>query len=132
MNNPQLNVNGQPLQLCGLDPLTGFFRDGYTNTSEEDFGSHTVCAVVSQEFLEQQKKSGNDLITPRPEFQFPGLKPGDRWAVCASRWQQSFEEGAACGVVLDATNEAALAFVDEIVLRAHAVDVPDDLSILDN
>lgn len=131
MENSQLNVDGQPLEVCGLDPLTGFFRDGYANTGPEDFGSHTVCAVVSQEFLEQQKKSGNDLITPRPEYSFPGLRPGDRWAVCASRWQQAFEDGAACGVVLGATNQAALQFVDEIALRAHAVDVPDDLSALD-
>jgi uncharacterized protein (DUF2237 family) len=130
MNENQLNVDGGLLEVCSLEPLTGFFRDGYTNTGAEDFGSHTVCAVVSQEFLDQQKAVGNDLITPFPEFNFPGLKPGDRWAVCASRWQQAFENGAACGVVLAATNVESLKFVDELALRAHAVDVPNDLSHL--
>ncbi len=132
MDNQQLNVNDQPLEVCGLEPLTGFYRDGYANTGPEDFGSHTVCAVVSKEFLEQQKLAGNDLITPMPQYNFPGLKPGDRWAVCASRWQQAYENGAACAVVLDATNKAALQFVDEVALRAHAVDIPDDLSSLEN
>lgn len=126
----QTNVDGQPLEICSIEPLTGYYRDGYTNSGEDDFGSHTVCAVVSKEFLQQQKAAGNDLITPRPEFNFPGLKPGDRWAVCASRWQQAFENGAGCGVVLSATNKLALNFVDEIALRAHAVDVPDDLRTL--
>lgn len=130
MNTNQSNVDGGLLEVCSLAPLTGFFRDGYTNTSSEDSGSHTVCAVVSREFLDQQKAVGNDLITPFPEFNFPGLKPGDRWAVCASRWQQAFENGAACGVVLAATNVDSLKFVDETALRAHAVDVPHDLSHL--
>lgn len=130
MNENQLNVNSGLIEVCSLEPLTGFFRDGYTNTGPDDFGSHTVCAVVSKEFLDQQKAAGNDLITPFPEFNFPGLKPGDRWAVCASRWQQAFENGAACGVVLAATNIESLKFVDEAALRAHAVDVPNDLSHL--
>jgi uncharacterized protein (DUF2237 family) len=126
----QRNVNGEPLQTCSLDPLTGFYRDGYANTGPEDTGSHTVCAVVSAEFLEQQRSVGNDLVTPRPEYSFPGLKPGDRWAVCAARWQQAHDADAACAVVLAATNEAALEFVDEIALRRFAVDVPDDPSAL--
>jgi uncharacterized protein (DUF2237 family) len=86
---------------------------------------------VSKEFLEQQKQAGNDLITAMPQYNFPGLKPGDRWAVCASRWQQAYENGAGCAVVLEATNKAALQFVDEVALRAHAVDIPDDLSSLE-
>jgi uncharacterized protein (DUF2237 family) len=118
------------LQVCSLDPLTGFYRDGYANTGPEDTGSHTVCAVVSAAFLEQQRSVGNDLVTPRPEYSFPGLKPGDRWAVCAARWQQAHDADAACAVVLAATNEAALEFVDEIALRRFAVDVPDDPSAL--
>ena len=126
----QRNVDGEPLQVCSLDPLTGFYRDGYANTGPEDTGSHTVCAVVSAEFLEQQRSVGNDLVTPRPEYSFPGLKPGDRWAVCATRWQQAHDADAACAVVLAATNEAALKFVDEIALRRFAVDVPDDPSAL--
>jgi uncharacterized protein (DUF2237 family) len=85
----QNNVFGESLELCGLDPVTGYFRDGYTTTDESDYGSHTVCAVVSAEFLEHQKSVGNDLSTPAPQFGFAGLKPGDRWAVCAPRWQQA-------------------------------------------
>jgi len=83
----QKNVFGEPLEMCGLDPVTGYFRDGFTTTDESDYGSHTVCAVVSAEFLEHQKSVGNDLSTPAPQFGFAGLKPGDRWAVCAPRWQ---------------------------------------------
>lgn len=127
---PQHNVDGQPLRVCSLDPLTGFYRDGFANTGPEDTGSHTVCAVVSAEFLEQQRAVGNDLITPRPEFAFSGLKPGDRWAVCAARWQQAFDAGVECGVVLAATNEAALELVSEDALRSCAVDVPNDPSAL--
>ena len=99
-------------------------------TDESDFGSHTVCAVVSAEFLEHQKSVGNDLSTPAPQFGFAGLKPGDRWAVCAPRWQQALEDGAACGVVLAATNEAALEYINSEDLIAHSVDVPPDLSEL--
>jgi len=124
----QKNVLGEPLELCGLDPVTGYFRDGYTTTDESDFGSHTVCAVVSTEFLEHQKSVGNDLSTPMPQYGFAGLKPGDRWAVCAPRWQQALEAGAACGVVLATTNEAALEYIDSKDLMEHSVDVPTDLS----
>ena len=126
----QKNVFGEPLELCGLDPVTGYFRDGFTTTDESDYGSHTVCAVVSAEFLEHQKSVGNDLSKPAPQFGFAGLKPGDRWAVCAPRWQQALEDGAACGVVLAATNEAALEYINSEDLMAHSVDVPPDLSEL--
>jgi len=124
----QLNVYGEPLEICSLEPLTGFFRDGYTNTSPQDFGSHTVCAVVSEEFLEHQRQVGNDLITPLPEYGFPGLRPGDRWGVCAGRWLQSYEAGVAAPVVLAATNEAALSIVPLAALAEHAADIPDDPS----
>lgn len=119
-----LNVLGTPLDECGRDPLTGFYRDGCCSTGPEDLGSHTVCAVVSAEFLEHQLASGNDLVTPRPEFRFPGLKPGDRWCVCASRWLQAYADGAASPVVLSSTNEAALRIVPLEALQEHAVDVP--------
>lgn len=122
----QRNVHGGELQMCGTDPLTGFYRDGYTTTGPDDFGSHTVCAVVTAEFLEHQKAVGNDLSTPLPQYGFPGLKPGDRWAVCAGRWLQSFEAGVASPVVLAATNEAALAIVPLEALQEHAADIPDD------
>ncbi|MBK9739973.1 MAG: DUF2237 domain-containing protein [Actinobacteria bacterium] len=126
----QKNVLGGDLQACGLEPLTGFYRDGYCNTGPEDVGSHTVCAVVTSEFLEHQKAVGNDLSTPMPQYGFPGLQPGDRWGVCADRWLQSYEAGAAAPVVLQATNEAALASVPIAALRECSVDVPDDLAML--
>jgi uncharacterized protein len=126
----QLNVYGEPLEICSLEPLTGFFRDGYTNASAQDFGSHTVCAVVSEEFLEHQRQVGNDLITPLPEYGFPGLRPGDRWGVCAGRWLQSYEAGVAAPVVLAATNEAALSIVPLAALAEHGADIPDDPSEL--
>ena len=122
----QRNVLGGELDVCGMEPLTGFYRDGYTTTSADDFGSHTVCAVVTAEFLEHQKAVGNDLSTPLPEYGFPGLKPGDRWAVCAGRWLQSYEAGAAAPVVLRATNAAALDHVPREALEEFAADVPDD------
>lgn len=125
---PQRNVHGEALEVCSLDPLTGWFRDGTTTTSPDDVGSHTVCAVVTAEFLEHQKAVGNDLSTPAPGFGFPGLKPGDRWAVCAGRWLQSYEAGIKAPVVLSATNEAALAIVPIDALRECAADVPDDPS----
>src|SRR5437773_412926 len=87
------NVLGGELEPCGTDPVTGFYRDGCCTTGPEDVGNHTVCAVVSREFLEHQRKAGNDLVTPKPEFGFPGLEPGDRWCVCAARWQEAFEAG---------------------------------------
>jgi uncharacterized protein (DUF2237 family) len=125
------NVLGGPLQPCGTDPLTGFYRTGVCSSGPDDVGSHTVCAVVSAEFLDLQRRLGNDLSTPRPEYGFPGLRPGDRWCVVAVRWLQAYQAGAASGVVLAATNARALEVVPLEALRQHAVDVPDDLSSLD-
>jgi uncharacterized protein len=125
------NVLGGELEPCGTDPLTGFYRDGCCNTGPEDVGSHTVCVAVSAEFLDQQQQFGNDLVTPRREFGFVGLKPGDRWCVCAARWLQAYEMGAAAPVVLAATNAQALDVIPLEALRKHAVDVPDDLSGLE-
>jgi uncharacterized protein (DUF2237 family) len=127
----QRNVLGGELQPCGTDPLTGFYRDGLCTSGPEDVGSHTVCTVVSAEFLAMQRDLGNDLTTPRPEFAFPGLRPGDRWCVVASRWLQAYQAGAAAGVVLAATNLRALEVVPLEALRQHAVDVPDDASGLE-
>jgi uncharacterized protein (DUF2237 family) len=121
------NVLGGPLQPCGIDPVTGFYRDGHCTSGPDDLGSHTVCAVVSSEFLTYQRRLGNDLSTPRPEYGFPGLRPGDRWCVVAARWLQAYEAGVAAGVVLAATNERALDVVPLEALRRCAVDVPDDL-----
>ncbi|MGF1663736.1 MAG: DUF2237 family protein [Kineosporiaceae bacterium] len=120
------NVVGGPLEACGGDPVTGFFRDGACATGPEDLGSHTVCAVVTEEFLDFQRRTGNDLTTPRPEFAFPGLRPGDRWCVVAARWLHAYRAGAAAPVVLAATNRAALDVVPLAALLEHAVDVPDD------
>jgi uncharacterized protein (DUF2237 family) len=103
-----LNVLGGPLQPCSTEPLTGFYRDGCCRTGPEDLGSHTVCAVVTAEFLRFSAEHGNDLSTPRPEYQFPGLQPGDRWCLCASRWQEALEAGCAPLVTLEATAAAAL------------------------
>ena len=127
-NGDQNNGFGEPREVCRLGPLTGFYRDGFTNTGPEDIGSHTVCAVVTAEFLEHQKSIGNDLSTPHPQFGFPGLKPGDRWGVCAGRWLQAYHDGVAAPVVLKATNEAALSTVPMEALTEYAADVPDDLS----
>ncbi len=126
----QRNVFGEPLEVCSLEPLTGFYRDGLTTTGPDDFGSHTVCTVVTAEFLEHQRSVGNDLSTPMPMYGFPGLKPGDRWAVCASRWLQAYQDGVAAPVVLRATNEAALDAVPLEALTEHAADVPDDPGML--
>lgn len=122
----ETNVLGGELEPCGTDPVTGFFRDGCCSTGPEDVGSHTICSVVSVEFLSHQKRVGNDLSTPRPEYRFPGLQPGDRWCVVAARWLQAYEEGVAPGIVLAATNMRALDIVPLDVLRIHAVDVPAD------
>ena len=121
---------GGPLEPCGTDPMTGYTRDGSCSSGPDDLGSHTVCSVVSGEFLEMQRQLGNDLSTPRPEYDFPGLRPGDRWCVVAVRWLQAFEAGVPTGVVLAATNAKALEVVPLDALRLHAVDVPDDLSTL--
>ena len=112
--------------------MTGFFRDGSCRTGPEDLGSHTICAVVTAEFLEQQRRIGNDLSTPRPEYRFPGLVPGDRWCVTAVNWARAYSEGVAAPVVLAATNAAVLRIVAMEALREHAVDVPGDLSSLDS
>lgn len=122
----QRSVNGEPLEVCSLEPVTGFYRDGYCNTGPEDVGSHTVCTVVTAEFLEHQRMVGNDLITPLPQYGFPGLRPGDRWGVCADRWLQSYDAGVKAPVVLAATNEAALEHVPLDALKECAADVPDD------
>ena len=124
------NVLGGPLEACGTEPLTGFYRDGHCSTGPEDLGSHTVCTVVSAEFLEMQRQLGNDLGTPRPEYGFPGLRPGDRWCVVAVRWLQAFQAGVPAGAVLAETNARALEVVPLEALRSQAVDVPDDLSEL--
>ncbi len=121
-----INVLGGPLDPCGLDPLTGFYRDGCCSTGPDDVGSHTVCAVVSREFLDHQTRTGNDLSTPRPEYGFPGLRPGDRWCVCAARWLQAYTDGAPAAVVLASTHVRALELIPLHALRQHAVDVPSD------
>lgn len=121
-----LNVLGGPLAPCGSDPLTGFFRDGCCRTGPEDLGSHTVCAVVTAEFLEHQQRIGNDLITAVPEYRFPGLVPGDRWCVTAANWLRAHLDGAAAYVVLASTHRRALEIIPLDVLREHAVDVPPD------
>jgi hypothetical protein len=120
------NVLGGELEPCGSEPLTGFYRDGCCNTGPEDIGSHTICAVVTAEFLEHQQSIGNDLSTPVPHYGFPGLVPGDRWCVTAVNWLRAFEDGAACFVVLASTNERALDIVELESLEQHAVDVPPD------
>jgi uncharacterized protein len=125
MDEP-VNVLGGELEACGTDPLTGFYRDGYCNTGPDDIGSHTVCAVVTSEFLAHQRATGNDLSTPLPQYGFPGLVPGDRWAVCAGRWLDAYEAGLAAPVVLAASHVRALEDVPLAALQAHAVDVPAD------
>ena len=116
-----VNVLGGRLTLCGTDPMTGFFRDGHCNTCAEDHGSHTVCAVMTAEFLAYSKYVGNDLSTPRPEFGFAGLKPGDNWCLCAGRFLQASDEGCGPKVYLDATHKRALDIVPLDILKAHKV-----------
>lgn len=120
------NVLGGDLEECGQDPVTGFYRDGCCTSGPEDLGSHTVCAVVTREFLDFQRSVGNDLSTPRPEYGFAGLRPGDRWCVVAARWLEAYHRGLAAPVVLAATNARALEIVPIEALREHAVDVPSD------
>ena len=115
-----LNVLGGPLEPCGYDPLTGFWRDGTCRTGGQDLGVHAVCAVMTEEFLEYSRSVGNDLSTPRPEHGFAGLREGDRWCVCADRWQQALEAGVAPPVVLEATHASALEFVSLDDLETHA------------
>lgn len=118
------NVLGGPLAACSYDPLTGFFRDGCCETGPQDLGSHTVCARVTESFLEYSLVQGNDLSTPRPEYRFKGLKPGDRWCVCASRWLEAYEAGVAPPVILEATHVGALRIVPLQALLSHAWTTP--------
>jgi len=117
----EINVLGGALSLCGTDPMTGFFRDGCCRTGPMDRGSHTVCAIVTAEFLDYSRRQGNDLITPMPAFGFPGLKPGDRWCLCAARWDEARLAGVAPPVDLAATHARALDKVDLDHLKAHAI-----------
>ena len=121
--NESVNVFGEPLASCGSDPITGFFRDGCCNTSDDDHGSHTVCVELTAEFLEFSRTQGNDLTTPRPEFDFPGLNPGDRWCLCALRWLEASRGGAAPRVHLARTHQRALEHVPLALLREHAADL---------
>jgi uncharacterized protein len=120
---PSRNVLGEPLESCSLKPVTGFFRNGCCDTSREDAGSHTVCAVMTADFLAFSKAQGNDLSTPMPEYGFPGLKPGDRWCLCAPRWQEAFAAGQAPRVALRATHEGALDHCALADLKRFAVDL---------
>ncbi|MCH7670172.1 MAG: DUF2237 domain-containing protein [Acidobacteria bacterium] len=120
------NVLGAELESCGVDPVTGFYRDGACRTGPQDRGSHTICAVMTREFLEHQRDIGNDLSTPMPQFHFPGLVPGDRWCVTAVNWLRAHQDGCAAPVVMASTHERALERVPLDVLQTHAVDVPSD------
>ncbi len=117
----QKNVLGQPLESCSTDPLTGFYRDGCCHTGSDDLGVHTVCCIVTKEFLEVSARLGNDLSTPMPQFGFPGLRPGDRWCVCAARWLEVHRAGAPCPVLLEATHEATLEIIPFEILLQFAV-----------
>lgn len=128
----ELNVLGGPLEGCSVDPVTGWFRDGTCRTGPGDVGSHTICSVMTPEFLEHQASIGNDLATPRPQFRFPGLAPGDRWCVTAPNWLRAHHDGVAAPVVLAATAEAALQVVPLETLQSYAVDVPDDPGALED
>ena len=119
----QRNVYGEPLRSCSERPLTGFFRTGCCHTGPDDLGLHTVCVEVTADFLAFSKACGNDLSTPHPEFDFPGLKPGDRWCLCAARWREAFEAGKAPRVILGATHEATLEIVKFDDLKRHAIDL---------
>ena len=121
MNEDALNVLGTPLVPCSYDPLTGYYRDGCCSTDEHDHGSHVICAKVTKEFLTFSRQKGNDLSTPVPEYRFAGLKPGDRWCLCALRWKQAFDAGVAPHVVLESTHAKALEFVTLAQLHAHAL-----------
>jgi uncharacterized protein len=125
------NVLGGDLEPCGADPVTGFYRDGCCSTGPEDLGSHTICAVVTAEFLEHQRSIGNDLVTAVPQYRFPGLVPGDRWCVTARNWLRAHIDGAAAFVVLASTHERALEIVPLEALQQHAVDVPEGVGDID-
>lgn len=118
-----LNVLGDPMMPCSMNPLTGYFRDGCCTTGPHDVGNHVVCAQVTKEFLEFSKERGNDLMTPQPELQFPGLKPGDRWCLCAARWSEALEAGVAPPVILRSTHEAVLHHISFGDLKRHALDI---------
>ena len=120
------NVLGTELQTCSVDPMTGFYRDGCCNTGAGDVGVHVVCVQVTADFLEFSKACGNDLSTPVPMYEFPGLKPGDRWCLCAQRWQEAYKAGMAPKVSLEATHISAIEFCDLEALKAHAVDDDGD------
>lgn len=121
-DNDDQNVRGGELQPCSHDPVTGFYRNGYCQTGPDDRGAHVVCARVTQDFLEFSKQQGNDLMTPRPEFGFDGLKEGDKWCLCASRWLEALETGVAPPIDLDATHESLRTYIDREVLEKYATD----------
>jgi len=121
--DPSLNVFGESLIPCSTDPMTGFFRDGCCNTSEQDVGSHTVCVVLTDDFLEFSKSRGNDLSTPMPAYGFPGLKGGERWCLCARRWLEAYQAGKAPKVILRATHQRALEVIAMDILREFAFDL---------
>ena len=123
MSEPQLNVFGRALKTCSNDPLTGFFRDGCCNSSFNDQGEHTVCAIVSDKFLNFSLSKGNDLVTPRKEFNFPGLIDGDRWCLCADRWIEAYQNKCAPKIVLEATNIDVLKKIDIEILKKFALDL---------
>ncbi len=123
MKKTQLNVFGKTLKKCSIDPLTGFFRDGCCNTSVNDLGEHTVCAIVSDKFLEFSLSKGNDLVTPREEFNFPGLIDGDKWCLCADRWIEAFQNKCAPKLILEATNVSVLKKIDIEILKRFALDI---------
>ena len=129
-NDGERNVLGGVLEPCGTDPMTGFLRDGCCSTGPEDIGLHTICAVVTSEFLEHQRSIGNDLITPMPQYRFPGLVPGDRWCVTARNWAIAFRDDRAAPVVLASTNQKTLEVIPLDWLQQLAIDVPPDLSSL--
>lgn len=118
-----LNVFGEALEPCSHDPLTGFFRDGCCNTARGDVGSHTVCAELTEEFLLYTQRRGNDLSSPRPEFGFPGLQPGQRWCLCASRWLEAYENGSAPPIILGSTHQLATEVISLALLREYALDL---------
>ncbi len=119
------NIFGEPLKSCCTKPLTGFYRDGFCRTNNEDNGKHVVCAIVTAEFLHYSKNQGNDLTTPRPEYHFPGLNPGDKWCLCALRWKEAFEAGCAPKVVVEATDERALDYIaiNDLIIHAEKTNV---------
>ena len=119
----QLNIFDEQLEECSCDPLTGFFRSGYCETSQQDLGSHTVCALMTEEFLEFSFKKGNDLISAVPQFDFPGLKPGDKWCLCANRWLEAYENGKAPMVYLRKSHQKSISIIDIEILKKYALDL---------